>query len=166
VTDAAAAAVGRGAPAEGSMSDSLFVACALAWASALVHVVAAFDHLGESRLFAALFVLSAVLQFAAGWAMYRRPSRRVLAFTVVLSVGIAAVWLMSRTVGLPIGPEHWTPEEIGPLDVISTADELALPWLVAVYARRTPRPLAVTANVAGGALVVVSALAFMLGHAH
>jgi Na+-transporting methylmalonyl-CoA/oxaloacetate decarboxylase gamma subunit len=111
-------------------------------------------------------VLSAVLQLAAGWAMCRRPSRGVLGFAVVLSLGIAAVWLMSRTVGLPIGPEHWTPEEVGSLDVVSTADELALVWLVAVHAWRTPRLLALSANVLGGALVVVSALGFMLGHAH
>ena len=148
------------------MSDPLFVAGALAWGSALVHVVAAIDHYGESRLFAALFVVSAALQFVTGWAMCRRPSRGALVSAVVLSLGIAAVWVMSRTVGLPIGPEHWAPEEIGSLDVISTADELVLVWLVAIYAWRAPRLVAASAKTVGGVLVVVSVLGFMLGHAH
>jgi len=148
------------------VSDPLYVACGVTWGSGLVHLVAAVDHYGESRLFAALFVLSAVLQLVAGYAICRRPSPRVFAASIVLSLGIAAVWLASRTVGLPIGPEHWQPEEIGALDVICTADELVLVPLIAAHLGRLPRVLATGTGVLGVALAAVSALGFMLGHAH
>jgi hypothetical protein len=37
-----------------------------------------------------------------------------------------AVWLLSRTVGLPLGPTPWEPEGIGILDVLATVFEIAV----------------------------------------
>ena len=42
------------------------------------------------------------------------------------NLGVAAVWLLSRTAGLPLGPDPWTPESVGVADSIATALEVLL----------------------------------------
>src|SRR3954468_11024118 len=105
------------------VDDRLVIVCGLAWASGLIHVVAAVQHVDEYLLFAVFFAWLAPLQFAWGVAVYRRPSERLLALGAVGSVLIAVLWVVSRTSGLPIGETPWQPEPVGPLDVLATADE-------------------------------------------
>jgi hypothetical protein len=84
----------------------------------------------------------------------------------VASVGVAVVWALSRTVGLPIGSGAWTPEAVGALDVIATADEL-LVAIVAVSLRAGRRPARAPVIAAGVLLVVLSSLVLVTGsHAH
>jgi hypothetical protein len=154
------------------IDDGLFVACGLAWAAGLIHVVAAIQHVDEYVLFAVFFALLAPAQFAWGTALYRRPGRRLLLIGAIGSLLVVALWVASRTTGLPLGPEAWTPEPVGPVDAIASADELALA-LVAVMqlVQRSGGALgrgfrhAVLA--AGTCLILLSSLALVLGgHAH
>src|SRR5690242_7183346 len=92
--------------------------------SAVIHVVVAPEHFHEYVVFGALFVASAVLQVLWALAASWRPSPAVLAGGIALNLGIAAVWVWSRTAGLPIGPEAGSAEAVGALDVLSTVDEL------------------------------------------
>jgi hypothetical protein len=55
-----------------------------------------------------------------------RPSRLWLWLGLVGNALIIAVYLASRTTGLPIGPDAGSPEPAGGLDVVSTVLELAL----------------------------------------
>jgi hypothetical protein len=59
------------------------------------------------------------------------PSRSACLVGIVGNGAMVAVWAVSRTAGLPIGPEPWTPEAIGALDVVATGLEL---FIVAVGA--------------------------------
>jgi hydrogenase/urease accessory protein HupE len=66
------------------------------------------------------------------------------------------VWAISRTIGVPLGPQPWRPEAVGVADVLSTLDELAAVVLVAaVLALRargawiSPAYLRLAAMVAG-----------------
>ena len=54
-----------------------------------------------------------------------RPSRRLLLAGAIGNLAIASVWLVSRTVGLPLGPEAWEPEAIHVADIVATLDEVA-----------------------------------------
>jgi hypothetical protein len=45
---------------------------------------------------------------------------------------VAAVWIASRTTGLPIGPDAGEPEPLGVKDVLATADELVCAAIVAL----------------------------------
>jgi|SRR5947209_20583595 len=84
-----------------------------------------------------------------------------LAAGVVLCLGVVVVWALSRTTGLPIGPEPWQREPVGAADLIATADEVAIVLLV--LTRRGGR--LVTA--AGVALILLSSIVLMLaGHFH
>lgn len=160
------------AAAGARLDDRLFVLCGLAWAAGLIHVVAAIDHVGEELLYAAFFAFLAPAQLAWGTLLYRRPTARLLQAGAVVSLGVAAIWLVSRTSGLPAGPEPWQPEAVGPLDAIATADEVALA-LVALAELRGPvtgravRVLGRVGTAAGVGLILLSSLAIALaGHAH
>jgi hypothetical protein len=141
---------------------------ALSWLAALIHAAVVPEHWSEHEPFAVCFALLAVVQ--GGWAVafFRRPTAGLLAFAAVLSFGVAAVWALSRTTGLPVGPEAGTAEPVGSLDVAATAVELFL-GVVAVGLVRTwpatsiPRwliPMGTVLLLAGGVALVIG------GHAH
>jgi hypothetical protein len=39
---------------------------------------------------------------------------------------LSTIWALSRTIGLPIGPEAWMPEPVSTVDVTATLMELLL----------------------------------------
>ena len=148
-------------PARPRLDDALIVACGLAWGAGLIHVVAAFDHVDEYVPFAVFFALLAPLQFAWGVAVYRRPDRRLLIAGAVGSLAIVALWILSRTTGVPIGPQAWQPERVGVLDAICSADEAVLAALVFV-----PRSLRRPALGFGTMLILTSSLVLVGGGGH
>jgi hypothetical protein len=155
------------------MEDAILIACGLTWCASLIHVQAAVGHLSESKLYALFFALLAPLQFIWGLVLFRRPSSKVLLRAgAVMSLAVAALWLASRTTGLPVGPEHWSPEEVGPADSLATADEVFTAVLClsssalaasTILSRRTR-----TVVMAGGlVLILLSSLALpTFGHVH
>jgi hypothetical protein len=73
------------------------------------------------------------------------------------SVAVIAAWTVSRTAGLPFGPEPWNPESVGLIDALATADEAALALLAGVRtlpAHLGPRRL-ITGAATGLALVLI-----------
>jgi hypothetical protein len=153
------------------VDDRLFTLCGLSWAAGLIHVAAAITHLHEYALYSVFFEVLALTQFGWGIALYRAPSRRLLGAGAVLSVLVVALWIASRTVGLPIGPEPWHAEAVGPTDALASADEAILALLVAVRLwsvsphglRRHGQALA---HGAALCLILFSSLALTSGHAH
>jgi hypothetical protein len=116
------------------------------------------------------FAVLAPVQLAWGFLTCRRSSKRLLLFGVVLSIAVVIAWALSRTTGLPVGPQPWHAEEVGVIDSIATADELLLALVVSVYGLSPPRrPVGVAlGRLALGCavvLVTVSSLA-LLGAAH
>jgi hypothetical protein len=154
------------------LDDRLLIVLALAWGAAFVHVEAAIEHLQEYGLFALFFALLATTQFCWGVALYRSPSRRLLIAGATLSLAVLALWIVSRTTGLPIGPTPWAPEPVGVLDLIATGDEVVLALIVAMHllpdgggvlARGYRRAIVAAAL----CLILLSSLALTLGaHAH
>ena len=83
------------------------------------------------------------------------------------------MWAISRTVGVPFGPEPWTPESIGVVGLLSQADELVAVVLVAfVLARLGGARAAISqvyvrlAAMAAGPLFIYSLLSIGGGHHH
>jgi hypothetical protein len=155
-------------PAAGRLDNALFIACGLAWSAGLIHVEAAIQHVDEHLLYAVFFALLAPAQFAWGVALYRRPGRRLLLAGAVGSLLVVALWIVSRTSGLPIGPAAWVPEPVGPIDSIATADEavLALVALLRLPASRGTKMMRASryvAAAAGTGLILFSSLALVLG---
>lgn len=156
-----------------TLDDVLFLAVVLSWTAAAIHVVAAYSHAGESALHAVAFAVVAAAQFAWGIAVYRGAGSSVLASGAVLSLAVVAAWIASRTVGLPFGPEAWTPEPVGIQGLLATADEIVLALVVAGHlavpgGNGWPGGLRSLSLVAGVSLVLLSTVALTLGggHAH
>ncbi len=152
-------------------TDVARLAAVLSGAAAAVHLSVARLHFDEYWVFGVLFVTAGVLQAAWAIAAWRQPSaRRLLSAGAALQLGIAAVWVISRTVGLPYGPQPWTAESIGPLDAQCTADELLIAVLIAVSLRAARRRRILVDGLEALALVATAATWFMLaagaGHGH
>lgn len=79
----------------------------------------------------AFFVACALFQFAWTGAITLSPSP-VLSWAGVWGNGaMVTIWVASRTTGLPVGPEPWTPEAVGVIDVVATGLELFIVAAVA-----------------------------------
>lgn len=103
----------------------LVLVAALAFVGALIHLGAAVDHWEEYHLYTLVFSCLAALQACWALLILRGASRRVLVLGCVMQIGIVALWAVSRTVGVPLAPTAWTPEEIGVADLTETIGELA-----------------------------------------
>lgn len=116
-------------------NNNLLLACGLAWLVSLIHVQAAIDHVDEYLLYAVFFAILAAAQFWWGVALYRAPRRSLLIAGAVGCIAVAAMWFVSRTVGLPIGPDVAGPEPAGALDTVAAADEIAVAALMILQLR-------------------------------
>jgi hypothetical protein len=136
----------------------------LAWAAGIIHAQASAAHLGEWPLAAVFFGGLAAVQFGLGALVWARPSRRLLGVVAAASLAIVGLWVLSRTAGLPFGPEVGHPEAAGLPDVVATVDELLLAGAsLAVLARGARMSLSpILLN-----LVLITSLAgAMLGGGH
>ena len=102
---------------------------------------------------------AALAQAVWGALVLARPSARLVAAGVAGNVAIIAAWALSRTAGLPIGPDAGTPEPVAALDAVATAFELGVvvTALALLAGGRFVRPFAVrtTGRFAFAAAVVV-----------
>lgn len=115
----------------------IFALVTLSLGAALIHASVMVVHFREYWLFGLFFALVAPLQ--AGWAyLITRPdpTRRVLTIGAAANLAIAVVWLVSRTVGIPFGPDALEAETVHAPDVIATLDELAIAALAVYLLRR------------------------------
>jgi hypothetical protein len=97
---------------------------ALLLGAGTIHVAMAPSHLGESALEGAGFLAAAWVQLALGVAvLLRAPSRRLLLAVAGTSVALIAVWLVSRTAGLPFGAHAGHAESISVVDGVCVALE-------------------------------------------
>lgn len=106
------------------------VAALLAGATAAIHLKAAIDHGPHWWLYGAFFAVLAALQGVWALELARgRGGRSLLVVAVAGSALAVAVWLASRTVGVPFGPWAWQAEPVGVADLVATVDEL---WTAAL----------------------------------
>jgi hypothetical protein len=102
----------------------LVLVAAVTFTGALIHVGAAVDHYREFPLYTLVFCLLAAGQTAWAAMLLARPSRRVMLLGGAFQLGIVALWALSRTVGVPIAPHAWVPEQIGVADLVATVGEV------------------------------------------
>jgi hypothetical protein len=94
-------------------------------AAAGVHAAVGPAHFREQTLFGLFFAGSALLQILWSVAVASRPTRPALVAGLAGNLAILALWLITRTAGLPWGllPR---PESVGPWDAASGFWELAV----------------------------------------
>jgi hypothetical protein len=121
--------------------DAVLAASAvLTLGAAAIHAAVIGEHFEESGLFGTFFVLATLLQL--GWAagVFIVPSRALVLLGAAGNTAIILVWIVSRTSGLPVGPEPWTPEPVGGLDLFASMFEALAVYLSLLLLLR-PAPL-------------------------
>lgn len=141
----------------------------LSTGAAVVHFAVIPQHMDEWWLTGMFFVVVALFQL--GWALLvlLSPSRLLCAVGLLVNALVVVTWIVSRTTGVPVGPEAGEPEAVGFPDTLSTAYEvvfvlIVVPLLSARVARRPLRPLAATGGswFSGLVVVVLTALALVV----
>jgi len=129
----------------GQAPSVMLVAAGLSAVAALIHVAVCPEHFREGFIYGVFFAVSAGCQL--GWAALAsaRYSRWMAPAGLVGNASIVLLWMVTRTVGIPLGPEAGEVERVGVLDVVCAACEIGVVVLCAfairqhVHPWRTPR---------------------------
>lgn len=102
------------------------IAAGLSLGSAAIHFAVIESHFTEFAPYGYAFI--GLAWFQAIWAQVYllRPGRRTALAGALVNLGVVAAWLVSRTVGLPFGPEAGVSQPIGFSDLLATAFEVLL----------------------------------------
>jgi putative NADH-flavin reductase len=119
------------------MVNRLLCAAALL-VTAVIHLAVVPEHAHEWPLAAVFFVALAVVEVVLAGVVLAGANRRMLLVGGAISLASAVLWAASRTVGLPIGPEAFTPEAIAGPDVLATALEAFAAAAFVRLAARSP----------------------------
>ena len=94
--------------------------------AATIHFAVTDQHFAEFFLYGVFFVVIALAQLVWVVAVVYNSTRRVYLIGALGNALIAVTWIISRTTGLPFGPEAGEPEPVGIADLVSTAFEFAI----------------------------------------
>lgn len=98
----------------------------LSGAAGVIHLLVIEAHLEESRIHAAMFAAVAAFQLLWAVGYPARPSRWLGWSAVVVNATTVAVWIVSRTVGLPGWLDGGAVEPVGLADAVATVLELGV----------------------------------------
>jgi hypothetical protein len=105
----------------------LFVAMAtLSAAAAVIHFVMVPSHMDEFATEGIAFAVAGWLQLLAAFWLWTQPTRLVLGITIITNVAFIGAWAVSRTAGLPVGPNSGIAEEMSVVDLTAVALEAGL----------------------------------------
>jgi len=99
---------------------------ALSAGAAAIHFAVVFEHFHKYVLYGVFFLIISWAQAIWAAVVLWRPSRLWLWLGLAGNAIILAVYLASRTTGLPFGPDKGHTEPFGALDVVCAAVELTL----------------------------------------
>ena len=137
--------------------------------AAAIHFAVAPSHFAEYVGFGVFFV--AIAWFQSAWAVVaaNRDGRNLRIAGFVVNGLVIAIWIWSRTVGLPIGPEPGVPEEILASDALATAFEVLLVfWIGRSFVRvpggdgRSHGPVVATSVLTWAVVVLLTSLALFI----
>jgi hypothetical protein len=128
----------------------------------IIHISVIPLHFQEWVLSAWFFAVLAALEGALAVGLIFVPSRLVTRTAIAVSVATVAVWVVSRTAGLPFGPGAWVAGPIGRSDAISTLLEIVTAWALLGQAR-TVRGRAALKTGHRGDLALIGAVVIGVG---
>ena len=105
-------------------------------AAAGIHFAVMGEHFEEYFLFGLFFSLLGWFQGLWALGIVVSPSRRMLVAGLGVNALVVVIWVVSRTSGLPFGPEPGAPEPVAFLDVLSTLLELVIVVTTTALLRR------------------------------
>ena len=106
---------------------TLCVAAALSLLAALIHLWVMPEHFEEWWGYGTFFLVAAAVQVLYVPLVLVWPTRMVLLSGIAGNLAIVALYLLTRTVGIPLfGPEAGEVEGFGFVDVCATASEVGI----------------------------------------
>jgi hypothetical protein len=106
---------------------TLYAATALSFVAALVHFWVTPEHFEEWWGYGAFFLVAAAAQLLYIPVVLRWPTRAHLLAGIAGNLAIVALYLLTRTVGIPLlGPKAGEVEGIGFADVCATTSEIGI----------------------------------------
>ena len=99
---------------------------ALTIGAAAIHFAVVFEHFAEYTLYGVFFLVISWAQVIWPAVLLWRPSRPWLWLGIAGNAIVIAVYVASRTAGLPFGPDLHNAESVGALDVVSCVLEFGL----------------------------------------
>jgi hypothetical protein len=115
----------RPTPAAATRSALLPLVVVAGAAAAAVHFVVMPEHFEEATMYGAFFAVAATSQILYSLLLLLRPSRPLVAAGAIGNLAIIGLWLVTRTIGIPLGPGSGHIEAVGGLDVLATVFEVA-----------------------------------------
>ncbi|OLE37010.1 MAG: hypothetical protein AUG48_05710 [Actinobacteria bacterium 13_1_20CM_3_68_9] len=162
------------ASAQHAYADALLHLAALSIVAGAIHAVVAPSHFRGAWTYGTFFGALAVFQLAWGVWIYARPSPLGFRIGAAVSLAVIGVWIVSRTTGMPFGPEPWQAESIGAPDLAATAGEVLIATLCGAFlvgATTRPRARCLPARFRGlhpvaMAVMFCGLLSLLLGGGH
>ena len=125
---------------------------ALSAGAAAIHFAVVFEHFAEYTLYGVFFLVISWAQVIWPVVLLWRPARLWLWLGIAGNAVIIAVYVASRTAGLPFGPDLHNAEPVGALDIVSCVLEFGIVAGSAVLLWRpslADRPVARRGAIAG-----------------
>ena len=123
---ASRSAVAAPAAARAPRAAAPAVAAALSLGAAWVHLAYTASHFRLWWAYGAFFLAVGIGQALYAPLVLRWPRAPVALLGIAGNVAIVGMYVLSRTAGPPLGPHAGLPEAAGPVDVATTAAEVAL----------------------------------------
>jgi hypothetical protein len=123
-------------PAPGLAGTLRLQLAVLSTGAAVVHFAVVAQHWEEWWLAGTFFSVVALFQLAWAMLVLLRPSLLVYLSGAAVNALVVVTWIVSRTSGVPVGPEAGDPEPVGFPDALATAYELLLVALVVALLSR------------------------------
>jgi hypothetical protein len=164
------------APPQSFRRTLAFVVAVFAVAGGVIHIQAAYDH-RDLTVVATGFVVMAIAQVVAAVVVTIWPVPGAVVAAGALHAAILLIWILSRTVGLPLIPGAETVASFGVADVVANTFSIAVVAvaIVAVTSHRSAETVSVpprtfvairAVTLAGAVLLTVVALSVPHEHGH
>jgi hypothetical protein len=118
-----------GAAGTGTVKVATLLVVAMASLSAgagVIHLAVTGEHFAEFWLSGVFFLVVGAAQLIWVVAVLLRPMPATLTAGAIGNAAVVGVWVLSRTVGLPVGPDAGTPEVVRGLDGLATVFEILI----------------------------------------
>jgi hypothetical protein len=117
---------------------TLYAASALSLLAGLIHLWVTPEHFEEWWGYGAFFVVAGAAQILYVPIVLLLPTRIVLLGGIVGNLAIVGLYLLTRTVGIPVfGPEAGEVERVGFMDLCATTSEVGIAVALGALLRKT-----------------------------
>ena len=152
--------IATGRVGAGGVRRTLYAAASLSLVAALIHLWVMPEHFEEWWGYGAFFLVAAVAQLLYVPILLRRSSRTVLLAGIAGNLAIVVLYLLTRTVGIPLlGPEAGKVEGVGLADLGATTSEMGIALALGAVLLRDTTP-----ERRRTVLLVVAVLVVSVGH--